>query len=113
LNAAKDGLKLEGNLILMDKMGELINLYAVADKVILGGSFVDNVGGHNPVEAAFFNVPIISGKYIFNQKALYKEIENIIITDIDDISDSLLKAKPTYIKNRADIDYILKIIKDE
>ena len=106
-------IKLEGDLILMDKMGELINLYAVADKVILGGSFVDNVGGHNPVEAAFFNVPIVSGKYIFNQKALYSEVENIVISDVNDIKTALLKAKPTYIKNRTDINKVLKVIKDE
>ena len=102
--------KLEGNLILCDKMGELINLYKVADIVILGGSFVDNVGGHNPIEAAYFKKPIISGKYFFNQKALYKEIENITICDLDEIKEQIKHPKNTKIKNVVNIEKILKEI---
>ncbi|GAB6074089.1 lipid IV(A) 3-deoxy-D-manno-octulosonic acid transferase [Nautilia lithotrophica] len=102
--------KLNGNLILMDKMGELVNLYAVCDIVILGGSFVDNVGGHNPIEAAYFNKPIISGKYVFNQKALYNEVEGIVICEINEIKENLKSARPTSIKNRVDINNIISLI---
>ncbi len=102
---------LENDLILMDKMGELVNLYKTADIVILGGSFVDNVGGHNPIEAAYFNKPIISGKYFFNQQALYKEVENIIISSPSNIKKAIKKAKPTKIKNQANIDKIINLIK--
>jgi 3-deoxy-D-manno-octulosonic-acid transferase len=111
LSEKKDSV-LEKNLILIDKMGELVNLYKLADIVILGGSFVDNVGGHNPVEAAYFNKPIISGKYYFNQIALYKEVENIEICDIDEINEKIKNAKPTKIKNRIDLDRIVKIIEN-
>jgi len=103
---------LNEDLILCDKMGELINLYAVADIVILGGSFVDNVGGHNPIESAYFNKPIISGKYYFNQNALYKEVENIEICEADEINDSIKNAKPTKIKNVVDIEKIVKKVKN-
>ena len=106
----KEKCNLEGNLILCDKMGELINLYAVADIVILGGSFVDNVGGHNPIEAAYFNKPIISGKYYFNQKALYQEVKNIEICEISQIKIKLLKAKSTEIVRKINIQTILKEI---
>jgi len=101
---------LNGDIILDDRLGELINLYSIADAVILGGSFVDNVGGHNPIEAAFFNVPVISGKYFFNQRALYDEVENIKIADISELKKALKDLKPTYIKNRADLKKILEII---
>jgi 3-deoxy-D-manno-octulosonic-acid transferase len=103
-------VNLDEDLILIDKIGELINLYKVADIVILGGSFVDNVGGHNPIEAAYFNKPIISGKYYFNQIALYREVENITICEIDEINKAIKKAKPTKIKNRIDLDKIVEII---
>ena len=102
--------ELKGDLILCDKMGELINLYRIADVVILGGSFVDNVGGHNPIEAAYFNKPIISGKYYFNQKALYKAVENIVICNVKDIKQAIKNAKPTKIKTKVDIEKILKVI---
>jgi len=103
---------LENDLILCDKMGELVNLYKAADIVILGGSFIDNVGGHNPIEAAYFNKPIISGKYYFNQKALYSEVENIEICDVKDIKKIIKKAKPTKIKNVVNIEEIIKKIKE-
>ncbi len=104
---------LEGNLILCDKMGELVNLYKIADYVILGGSFVDNIGGHNPIEAAYFNKPIISGKYYFNQYALYNEVENMEICKINEIRECIKKAKPTKIKNKIDLEKILDCIKAE
>jgi len=110
--SSKFRVKLEENLILCDKMGELVNLYKIADTVILGGSFVDNVGGHNPIEAAYFNKPIISGKYYFNQKALYKEVENIEICETDEINKKIETAKPTKIKRKADIENIIKIIEE-
>jgi len=105
-------INLDKNLILIDKMGELINLYKIADIVILGGSFVDNVGGHNPIEAAFFNKPIISGKYYFNQKALYSEVENIEVCDVKEIREKIKTAKPTKIKTKLNIEEILKEIKE-
>ena len=103
--------ELRDDLILCDKMGELVNLYKVADAVILGGSFVDNVGGHNPVEAAYFQKPIISGKYIFNQKALYNEIEGIVQCEPCEINKHLKSPVFTKIKNRTDINKIVKLIK--
>ena len=106
-----DKYKLDSDLILCDKMGELVNLYKVADIVILGGSFVDNVGGHNPIEAAYFNKPIISGKYIFNQKALFNEVENIEICEADEIKNRIKNARPTKIKNIVDIQKIIDLIK--
>ena len=102
---------LKDDLILMDRMGELVNLYAVADIVILGGSFVDNVGGHNPIEAAYFEKPVISGKYIFNQKALYSEVDGIEICEVNEIKERLKKTKKTYIKNSVDIEKIVSLIK--
>ncbi len=102
---------LQTDIILDDKLGELINLYSIADMVILGGSFVDNVGGHNPIEAAFFNVPIISGKYFFNQHALYKEVEGIEITSLKDLNNTLKKVKPTFIKNKVNLNKIVDFIR--
>jgi len=104
-------IELENDLILCDKMGELVNLYKVADMVILGGSFVDNVGGHNPIEAAYFNKPIISGKYYFNQTALYNEVENIEVCELNELKGAIKKAKPTKIKTKVDLEKIINYIK--
>jgi len=101
----------DNDIILVDKMGELINLYAISDVVILGGSFVDNVGGHNPLEVAYFNKPLISGKYIFNQKPLFELIKNSYIIEKKDLKSVLCKKlDSSCIVDKVNIDIILKEI---
>ena len=42
----------------------------------MGGSFVD-VGGHNPLEPAFFSLPVITGPFYYNFDEQYDNlIEN-------------------------------------
>ena len=50
---------------LLDTVGELVNYYAVADIVFVGGSLVKK-GGHNILEPALFAKPIIFGPQMFN-----------------------------------------------
>jgi 3-deoxy-D-manno-octulosonic-acid transferase len=51
--------------IIVDTMGELRQLYAIADVVFVGKSLV-NLGGQNPLEPAAFKKPILFGPYMFN-----------------------------------------------
>ncbi len=50
-------------VILLDTMGELHAIYALADAAVLGGTFVP-VGGHNLVEPAVHGVPIVIGPHV-------------------------------------------------
>ncbi len=50
------------DIILMDVMGHLSEAYALCDLAIVGGSFF-NFGGHNPLEPAYYQKPIIMGEY--------------------------------------------------
>lgn len=77
-----------GDLVLVDALGELNNLYAIADCVVLGGSF-ESIGGHNPLEPAFFHVPILSGEHIFNQKALFALVEHALIVQKEELAQKL------------------------
>ncbi len=102
----------ESDIIIIDKMGELINIYAISDVVLLGGSFVKNIGGHNPLEPATFGCKIISGKHIFNQKSLFPLVENIEMVEVDEIASLIPKAKPTKIVGEVDIEPILEAIEN-
>ncbi len=53
------------NVILGDSMGEMQMWYATADIVFIGGSLIET-GGHNPLEATLFGVPVVSGPHMFN-----------------------------------------------
>ena len=79
---------LDRDIVLIDKMGESVNLYAISDIVILGGAFMP-IGGHNAAEAAQFGCKIISGEYYFNQKELFGGIEGIVISAPEKLADIL------------------------
>lgn len=58
------------SVLVGDTMGELLLWYACADVAFIGGSLVD-VGGHNPLEALAFAVPVLSGQYVHNFQEIY------------------------------------------
>ena len=61
----------EFDVIILDTLGELKNMYSICDIAFIGGSF-NNTGGHNPLEATIWNKPVISGPAIFNFKDIYR-----------------------------------------
>jgi len=104
----------ESDITLVDKLGELVNIYAISDIVILGGAF-EPVGGHNAAEAAQFGCKIISGKHYFNQKDIFEAIEGIAVVEASNLSRRLSQhgvLKTTKIKNRTDITLIIESLKD-
>ncbi|MBF7068067.1 lipid IV(A) 3-deoxy-D-manno-octulosonic acid transferase [Campylobacter volucris] len=100
--------------LLLDCLGELENFYSISDIVFLCGSFEKNIGGHNPIEAAKYENIIISGKYFFNQEALYNEVENIYICqNLDEIRNILTQNLTcAKIKHQGDLTEIIQSIKE-
>jgi len=54
-----------------DTLGEMGLFLRLANVVIMGGSFVPGIGGHNPLEAARLGAPVISGPHVFNAQEIY------------------------------------------
>lgn len=76
-------------VILGDTMGELLELYGLANIAFVGGSLIEH-GGHNPLEPALHHIPIISGKYFFNFKVICEQlIEANGMLICDSTADSL------------------------
>ena len=48
---------------IVDTLGEMGSLFAIADVVFLGGSLLP-IGGHNPLEPAQFGLPVICGPHL-------------------------------------------------
>ncbi len=53
------------DVVILDTIGELAQLFQVATAVFVGGSLVD-AGGHNILEPAVFGKPIVFGPYMQN-----------------------------------------------
>jgi 3-deoxy-D-manno-octulosonic-acid transferase len=56
-------------LILIDTMGQLMSCFQFAAVAIVAGSFIPGIGGHNLFEPASVGVPVLFGKYVFDQQA--------------------------------------------
>lgn len=65
-----DKFSQESDVIILDTLGELKNMYAVSHVAFIGGSF-NKTGGHNPLEATIWEKPVLSGPQIFNFKDIY------------------------------------------
>src|SRR5205823_5241010 len=61
-----------GGVFLLDSVGELASVYALADIAFVGGSLVP-IGGHNILEPAQYGVAVMTGPHTFN----FREIVHI------------------------------------
>lgn len=66
--------KPEAKVILLDTIGELAQLYALATVVFVGGS-LRHTGGHNPLEAALHGKPVVFGPHMEN----FREIASLLL----------------------------------
>jgi len=102
------------DIILVDRLGWLVDIYAIADVVILGGAF-EKIGGHNASEPAQFGCRIISGKHYFNQADIFKMIDGIEIVEKEELKDKLLdfrSIEKSRINASTDISPILQAIEN-
>lgn len=107
----------ESDIVLVDMLGLLIDVYAISDVVILGGSF-EPIGGHNPLEPAAFGNKIISGPHYFNQTALFPLVKNLHVIESTQLKECLTQTHtllPASIEGSVDMqpfyDYIQTHIK--
>ena len=59
------GMPGKEEVLILDVMGRLAQLYAAADIVFIGGSLI-NKGGQNPLEAAYQSKVVLFGPYMHN-----------------------------------------------
>jgi 3-deoxy-D-manno-octulosonic-acid transferase len=64
-----------GAVFLLDSIGELAAMYALADVAFVGGSLVPR-GGHNVLEPAYFGKPIMVGPHTENFRDIIRRFEN-------------------------------------
>jgi len=111
-----DSKEFETDMILVDAMGELNNIYAISDIAIIGGAFKDGIGGHNPLEPAHFVCKIITGKYFHDQKELLKYVYHVQYVEPDEIHKALMTCKdlpPSMVEEKIDlVPVVNKIMED-
>ena len=88
-------LTIEDNVLVIDKLAQLRALTGCADAVFVGGSLIAH-GGHNPLEAAAWCLPIISGPHTFNFASIYRDLfeaNAALEVDANTLSAALLNCR--------------------
>jgi 3-deoxy-D-manno-octulosonic-acid transferase len=120
--------KLKSDVIVINRMGILKTLYAIADMAFVGGSLV-KCGGHNPLEPAAFSRPIIFGPdmsdfsdiskmlvesggavTVYDPESIYQTLLNLI-TNEEKARDMGKKAFDVFNKNKGAVDKTLNVVK--
>lgn len=72
-----DNLPISANtqVCVMDSLGELLAAYQFADIVTIGGTF-SHIGGHNPLEPALYQKPIIVGADMANFVEVHQQMSD-------------------------------------
>ena len=105
----------DADLILIDAMGELNNIYAMSDIAVVGGAFKEGIGGHNPLEPAHFGCKIITGTHFHDQRELYKYVHHVQYVQRDEICDALIKSHelpPSMVEETIDLQTVINKIKE-
>jgi len=56
----------EWDVLVVDRYGVLVDIYRLADVVVMGGTFHPKVGGHNLLEATMLGKPVVVGPHTYS-----------------------------------------------
>lgn len=90
-----------GNYIILDTMGELGNVYSVADVVVVGGGFA-NLGGQNILQPLAHGKPVIHGAHMQNFKAISAAANGCGATEIVESPTELAGALNRLLQNASE-----------
>ena len=84
----------DAEVFVVDAMGVLLEFYAASDIAFIGGSLVE-VGGHNPLAAGAFGLPVLMGTYVFNFEAICQKLRAVrgldIVSNEQELQETLLR----------------------
>lgn len=87
-------------VLLIDTLGELPAFIGLATVVFVGGSLVPH-GGHNPLEALAFGLPVVAGSHTTNFTQLYRQLEKKDLVARANDADELAAAVAKYLSAEA------------
>jgi 3-deoxy-D-manno-octulosonic-acid transferase len=115
----------QGQIILLDTVGELSAIYGISDIAIIGKSF-RGYGGQNPLEPAYWGKPIVCGPHMENfpvirdfytegaaievrEEELYSNLKELLLSP-EKAGEIGSKAQELYRKNAGAVERSLKIV---
>jgi 3-deoxy-D-manno-octulosonic-acid transferase len=102
-----------GGVVLLDSIGELASMYALADIAFVGGSLVPR-GGHNILEAAQFGAPVITGPYTENFRDIMRTFideDAVVVAQPDSLASELFELLSDDAKHQSIGERGLKVVR--
>ena len=96
LTLRTEGKHENADVMLLDTIGELGGAYQFADVALIGGTLLENGGGHNPIEPAYFGKAIIAGPNFSNFRAVFQDFQR---KDAISITNHLLTGMKDLLQN--------------
>ena len=124
-NQLPESTIVQGQIILLDTVGELSAIYGISDIAIIGKSF-RGYGGQNPLEPAYWGKPIVCGPHMENfpvirdfytegaaievrEDELYSTLKELLLSP-EKAGEIGSKAQELYRKNAGAVERSLKIV---
>jgi len=124
-NQLPESTIVQGQIILLDTVGELSAVYGISDIAIIGKSF-RGYGGQNPLEPAYWGKPIVCGPHMENfpvikdfytegaaievrEDELYSTLKELLLSP-EKTGEIGSKAQELYRKNAGAVERSLKIV---
>ena len=80
-----------GQVLLVDTLGEVLNLYATSDLIFVGGSLMP-IGGHNPIEASLLGKSVLFGPHVHNFREISAKLirtgAGLSVANVTDLVDT-------------------------
>jgi len=89
---------INADVFIVDTMGEMLEFYAASDIAFVGGS-ISNIGGHNVLEAAVFNLPVLVGPNTHNFAEITQLLHNCGGSKLVNNSDDIIEYMQELIEN--------------
>ncbi len=94
LRSNLDSISPENEIVVLDTLGELLGMYLISDYAFVGGSLVPH-GGHNVLEPIAMNIPVLSGNYVNNFKAICDDLAVaqaiLLVQQANEVIDGIIK----------------------
>lgn len=111
-----DEKKISEDILILDKIGCLGEFFETIDTVLVCGSLIDGIGGHNMLEPLNFMCNVATGQYIENFRDIYQYVEKYCkkLTNANEITEFITESIELYKRNPEilkDIDFTKHWIK--
>ncbi len=80
------------DILIADTLGEMGLWFRLAGTSVIAGSLVEGIGGHNPLEAARLDCPVISGAFVENWTSAFAGLEaagGVVMTTPQGLRDAI------------------------